>query len=147
MLFERIEQDFIAAMKAKAAVKLSTLRMLRSDVKNMLIEIKKEKLDDPGMIKILQKQVKQRKESIDQFKKGDREDLAEKEQVELAILEEYLPKMLSEVELKKIVAEAIKETGAETKRDMGKVMKVVLEKAKGRADGKTVSVIVSRMLK
>ena len=147
MLMEKIYQEINNALKAKDAVKVSTLRMLKASIKNVLIEKKADKLEDIDVIRIINKQVKQRKDSIEKFKEGKREDLASKEEAELKILESYLPKPLSEDELKKIIGEAIKEAGAESKKDMGRVMKVAIEKVAGRADNKTVSRLISERLK
>lgn len=136
-----------AALKEGNSIKLSTLRMLISAIKMFEIDKKVKAAEDGDILQILQKQVKQRKESIDQFTKGNRPDLAEKEAKELKILESYLPKQLNEEELMSIIKEAMAETGAATKSDMGKVMKAVTEKTRGRADGRTVSQLVASLLK
>jgi len=143
---ERIEKELKEALKEKNDVKVSTLRMLKADLQNLAIQ-KKEELKDENTIKVIQKQVKQRKDSIEQFKKGDRDDLAAKEEKELAILESFLPKMLSEEELTKIVKDVIAELGATTKKEMGGVIKEVMAKAQGRVDGRAVSQLVSDLLK
>lgn len=141
----KIEQDLLQALKAKDAVKVSTLRMLKAAIKNKEIDLRKE-LDDAQTTAILSTAVKQRKESIEQFKKGGREDLVKKEEVELALVEGYLPKSLSESEILSVVEAAIKETGAQGAKDMGKVMKAVMAKTAGRADGKVVSTLVQKKL-
>jgi len=146
MIKESIEKELKEAMKAKDSVKMSSLRMLKADMHNVFIE-KKEELKDADIIKIIHKQVKKHKDSIEQFKKGNREDLAKKEEGELAILETFLPKQLPEKELRKIIEDVIKEIGASTKKDMGRVIKEVMAKAKGQADGKAVSQMVSGLLK
>ena len=146
MIKERIEKELIGALKKKDEIKVSTLRMLKADLQNLTIQ-KKEDLKNESIIKIIQKQVKQRKDSIEQFKKGKRDDLAAKEEKELTILESFLPKMLSEEELAKIIKDVIAELGATTKKEMGGVIKEVIAKAQGRADGKTVSQLVSGLLK
>ena len=146
MIKDRIEKGFKEALKDKDADKISTLRMLKADLQNLAIQ-KKEELKDENIIKVIQKQVKQRKDSIEQFKKGNRDDLAAKEEKELAVLEAFLPKMLSKEELEKIVKDAIAELGATTKKDMGNVIKAVMAKSQGRADGKTVSGLVAGLLK
>ena len=146
MIKERIEKELIGALKEKDEIKVSTLRMLKADLQNLTIQ-KKEDLKNESIIKIIQKQVKQRKDSIEQFKKGKRDDLAAKEEKELTILESFLPKMLSEEELAKIVKDVIAELGATTQKEMGGVIKEVIAKAQGRADGKTVSQLVSGLLK
>ena len=143
---DRIEGELKEAMKAKDALKISCLRMLKADMHNMAIQ-KGEKLKEGDITKIIQKQVRQHKDSIEQFTKGGREELAEKEKKELSILESFLPKAMPQAELEKIIKETIKELGAETKKDMGKVIKEVMAKAKGTADGRAVSAIVSGLLK
>lgn len=146
MLKERIEKEYKEAMKAKDAVKISVIRMLKADLLNLSIQ-KKEEIKEESIVKVLHKHVKQRKDSIEQFAKGNRDDLVEKEKKELAILESFLPRMMAPEELEKLIKAAIAETGATTKKDMGRVMKEVLAKSKGTADGKAVSQIVSKLLK
>ena len=146
-LEEKIENEFKAAMKQRDAIKVSTIRMLKADINNLKLDCNKKKLTDEEIIKIVQRQIKQHKDSIEQFEKGKREDLVEKEKKELEILLSYRPKQISDEELKKIVSEAVREAGAAVKGAMGKVMKAVMEKVKGAADGKKVSRIVSDMLK
>ncbi|MFH1752581.1 MAG: GatB/YqeY domain-containing protein [Candidatus Omnitrophota bacterium] len=146
MLKERIEKEFKEALKEKDSVKVSVLRMIKAELLNLVIQ-KKEELKEESVIKVIQKQINQRKDSIEQFKKGNREDLVAKEEKELAILETFLPNMLSEDELAKLVKEVIAELGAATKKEMGGVIKAVIAKAEGRADGRAVSQIVSSLLK
>jgi len=146
-LEKKINDDLKKAMKDKDQGKISVLRMIRADIQSLSIEKKRNELNDEDIIKLVHRQAKRHKESIEQFTKGGRNDLVEKEKAELKIIELYIPEQLSEEELRKIVSEAISETGASSKADMGKVMKFVLEKAKGRADGKTVSGIVASLLK
>ena len=145
MSFEKIEIDLKNAMKDKDEVKLGTLRMLKAAVKNKEID-KKQPLSPNEVLEIIQKQVKQRKDSIADFQKANRQDLIKKESAEIAVLELYLPKQLSEAELKVIVEKAIQTTGAKTKADMGKLMKEVMPQVAGRADGKQVNQIVSQLL-
>lgn len=145
-LYARIETDMKSALKEGNAVKVSVLRMVISAAKMLVIEKNLKSVSEGDILQILQRQIKQRKESIEQFEKGKRQDLADKESQELKILESYLPKQLSEDEIKSIIKEAIAETGARAKSDMGKVMKVVTEKTRGRADGKLVSQLVTGML-
>lgn len=145
-LEERIESEFKTALKKQEKIKLSTLRMLKADINNLKLEPNKKALTDGDIIKIIQRQVKQHKDSIEQFEKGKRQDLVEKEKEELEILLGYLPEQLSEEELKKIIAGAIKELEATSKKDMGQVIKSVMERVKGRAEGKAVSQIVSNLL-
>ncbi|MCK5180798.1 MAG: GatB/YqeY domain-containing protein [Candidatus Omnitrophica bacterium] len=146
MLEEQIGKDYIKAMKDRDSVKSSTLSFLRAQMKNVLIEKKAEKLKDEEVIVVIKKQVKQRQESILQYEKGGRQDLAGKEAAELAILKDYLPEEMSEQELEGFVADAIGETQAGSMKDMGKVMKIITEKVQGRADNKLVSELVKRAL-
>jgi len=142
---ERIEKELKEAMKKKDEIKISCLRMLKADIHNLSIQ-KKEDIKNEDIVKIIQKQVRQHKDSIEQFTKGKRDDLAEKERKELIILESFLPKQLPAEELKKVIKDVIGECGATTKKDMGKVIKEVMARIKGQADGKTVSQIVSELL-
>ena len=137
-LMEQIEKDVIAAMKSKDAVKLSTLRMLKSAVGNYLIQTKKDKADDAEVLGMIAKQAKQRRESLESFEKAARKDLADKEKAELAILEAYLPKQLTDEELKAEVQKAIGISGAKSPADMGKLMKTLMPAIQGKADGKRV---------
>ncbi|NQU74463.1 MAG: GatB/YqeY domain-containing protein [Candidatus Omnitrophica bacterium] len=146
MLQEKITNDYKEAMKKKDAVKVSTLSFLRAAIQNLAIEKKEEKLDDKDIIPVIKKQVKQRQDSIEQFKKGNRNDLVEKETKELEILKTYLPEELPIDEIKKIIEEAVASTGASSPKDMGKVIKEVMAKVAGRADGKLVSGLVKEKL-
>ena len=144
-LKERLLQDMKEALKSKDKVKLSTIRMINSLIKNAEIE-KRGSLTDEEIIQLLMKYAKQRRESIEMYEKGGRQDLVEKEKAELAVVESYLPKQLSEDEIREIVKQAIDETGAASVKDLGKVMKVVMPKVKGRADGSVVNRLVKEML-
>lgn len=146
-LAEQIEKDVITAMKAKDVVKVSTLRMLKSALGNYLIQIKKDKAEDSEVLGIITKQAKQRRESVDSFEKAGRKDLADKEKVELAILETYLPKQLTDDELRAAVQNAIATSGALNTADMGKLMKVLMPVIHGKADGKRVQEAVKALLK
>lgn len=146
-LLSRLEGDMKEAMKAREEVRLSTLRMIIAAARNAEIEKKTKALDDVETVKILQRSLKQHKESIAQFEKGNRPDLVARESAELRILETYMPRQLGEEELTRLVKEALAETGAVSKSDTGKVMKAVMAKAQGQADGKTISAIVSNLLK
>jgi len=146
-LFDRLDSEAKAALKEGNAIKVSVLRMVISAVKTHMIEKNVKSADDGEVLQILQKQIKQHKDSIAQFEKGKRQDLVDKEAKELVILEGYVPKQLSESELTAIVKEAIAETHSSSKADKGKVMKAVMEKAKGCADGKAVNDLVSSLLK
>lgn len=145
-LKDRITSDLTAAMKAKDANRLSTLRMVKSNLMNRQIE-KGGELTDEEITKALQSLVKQRKDSIEQYTSAGRTELAEKEQAEVAFIEEYLPQAASPEEIEQAVTEAIAETGASTMKEMGAVMKAALAKLQGKsADGKLVSEIVKNKL-
>lgn len=146
MLEEKIFNDYKQAMKDKDAIRSSTLSFLRAELANLLIEKRKKNLDDTEVIGIIKKQIKQHQDSIEQFKKGNRQDLVDKETRELEILKSYLPQELSAEEVKKIIEEAVKEAQATSPKDMGKVMKLVLARIAGRADGKLVSDMVKARL-
>src|ERR687886_1756089 len=145
-LKERIVKDMTAAMKSKEAARLSTLRMVKAAVQNREIE-KGGPLTDEETVKLLQSLVKQRRDSVEQYEKAGREELAAKERAEIAVIEEYLPRAASREEIERAVAEAIAETGATSSKEMGAVMKAALARLAGRnADGKTVSEAVKAKL-
>jgi uncharacterized protein YqeY len=146
VLEEKILADYKEALKSKDALRSSALSFLRSQMMNAAIEKRKKSLDDPEVIAVIKKQIKQRQDSIEQFKKGNRLDLAEKETKELDILQSYLPAQIGEEEIKKVIEEAVAQTGAAGIKDMGKVMKEVLAKTGGQADGKIVSELVKARL-
>ena len=146
MLEQKLSDELKQALKAGEKVKTSALRLILSEIKNRKIADRTDKLEDEKVVGIIQKMARQRKESIEQFKEGGREDLVSKESEELAILEEYLPEQLSEADLEKFVTESIAETGASSMKDMGKVMKDVMARAQGQADGKIVGEMVKRKL-
>ena len=133
-------------MMAKNADKLGALRMLKSAVGYAQIERKTENLSDTDFVAIVQKEVKKRRDSMEQFEKGGRPELAEKEKKEAATLVMFLPKPLSADELEQLVKATIQEVGATGKKDMGAVMKAVQAKVAGRADGKTISGLVGKLL-
>ena len=144
-LKEKISEGMKAAMKAHEKDRLAVIRMVRSAIRQMEIDGKKE-LDDEGVIAVISKEVKMRKDSLEEFQKGGREDLVAKTQAEIDVLLPYLPKQLSEEEIVALVKEAVEQTGASAPKDMGKVMGVLMPKVKGRADGKLVNGIVKSML-
>jgi len=146
MLEEKILNDYKEAMKNKETLKSSVLSFLRAEMINVAVAKKKKALDDNEVISVIRKQVKARQDSIDQFTKGLRQDLADKETKELEILKSYLPKELSCEEIKKIIEEAVIATGAQEVKDMGKVMKEVNAKIAGQADGKVISDLVRERL-
>jgi uncharacterized protein len=147
-IHERIDADLKEAMRAKDTTKLGVLRMLKSALK--YAEIAKSgtegALSDAEAAQVVRKQVKQRQDSIESFEKGGRDELAKKEEEELAILNAYLPQAMSADELSRVVRETIAEVGATSKAQMGAVMKALQAKVAGRADGKTLSQEVSRQL-
>jgi uncharacterized protein YqeY len=145
-LQERLSQEIKSAMMAKDADKLGALRMLKSAVGYAQIERKTENLSDTDFVAIVQKEVKKRRDSMEQFEKGGRPELAEKEKKEAATLVMFLPKPLSADELEQLVKATIQEVGATGKKDMGAVMKAVQAKVAGRADGKTTSGLVGKLL-
>ena len=134
---ETVDREMIQAAKSKDKIRLSALRMLKNGLHNREIDLKRE-LNEVEFLQLLSSMVKQRKDSIEQFEKGGRMDLVEKEQAELKVIEEFLPAQLSEADLDAAITGAIRETGAASARDMGKVMKVLMPKLTGRADGKAV---------
>jgi uncharacterized protein YqeY len=145
-LKERIVNDLTAALKAQAAARLSTLRMVKAALMNREIE-KGAPLTDEELTKLLQSLVKQRRDSVEQYEKGKREDLAAKERAEIAVIEEYLPQAATRAEIEAAVAAAITETGATSMKEMGAVMKATQARLAGRAaDGRTVSEIVKARL-
>jgi len=145
-LKDRITQDMTAAMKAKEAGRLSTLRMVKAAVQNREIE-KGGELTDEELTKALQSLVKQRRDSVEQYEKAGRAELADKERAEIAVIEEYLPRAATREEIERAVSEAIAETGAASMKEMGAVMKAAQAKLAGRnADGRTVSEIVKAKL-
>ncbi|MBM3247991.1 MAG: GatB/YqeY domain-containing protein [Candidatus Omnitrophica bacterium] len=146
MLEERILEDYKAAMLAKDKIKASTLSFLRADFNNYAIDKRKKQLEDADVVAVIKSQIKKHQDSIEQFKKGSRLELAEKEEKELAILKSYLPAQLSEDEIKKVIAEVVVSVGAAGIKDMGKVMKEVLAKVGDKADNKTVSELVKQKL-
>jgi len=145
-LREQIISDMTASMKAQDAPRTSTLRMVKASMMNRQIE-KGSELNDEDMTKLLNSLVKQRRDSVEQYEKGGRQDLADKEKAEIAVIEAYLPQAASREEIEAAVAAAIAETGASSMKDMGKVMKSVQAALAGKnADGRAVSEIVKAKL-
>lgn len=145
MILEQIQNDLKEAMKAGETDKVSALRFLLSQIKNREID-KRAELTDEEIVSVIAKQVKQRRESVEAFKQGGRDDLVVKEQAELDLLSKYLPQKMGQAELEKIVSGVISQTNASGISDFGKVMKEVMEKVKGQADGGSVSEIVKKQL-
>jgi len=144
-LTEQVRADLTESMKARNAERTSTLRMLQAALKNEQINLRRE-LTDEEALSTIRKSVKQHLDSIEQYTKGNRLDLASKEQAEMEILKSYLPAELTDAELESGLREVIASTGAQSKKDLGKVMKEATTKYKGRADGKKIQEIVSRLL-
>jgi uncharacterized protein YqeY len=144
-LRDQLNEDMKSAMKAREAEKLAAIRLLLSEVKRREVD-ERVTLDDAGVISVVEKMIKQRKDSISQFEKAARQDLADKEKFEVGILEAYLPQQLSAAEIDAIIAEAVAATGAKGAADMGKVMGVVKPKLAGRADMGKVSALVKARL-
>jgi uncharacterized protein YqeY len=145
-LKQRITDDLTAAMKAKDAARTSTLRMVKAAIMNRQID-KGGELTDEELTRLFQSLVKQRRDSVEQFEKGNRPELAEKERAEIRVIEEYLPQAATREEIEQAVAEAVAETGASSMKEMGAVMKAVQAHLAGRpADGRTVSEIVKAKL-
>lgn len=144
-LLQKFDDDLKRALKASDSLKVSVLRLTKAALKNKQID-KGEELSDEEIISALSTLSKQRRESIELFSKGGREDLAEKERQELAILQSYLPKQLTAEELDAIITEAIKESSASGLKEIGKVMRLVMQRVKGTADGKIVNQRVKELL-
>lgn len=144
-VIDQIEQDLATSMKEGVASRTSVLRLIKNSLKNEQIKVGHE-LDGGEVMKVLQREAKQRKDSIEQYKNGGRDDLAESEQHELKVIEAYLPKQMETWELEKIVDDVIKDTGAEGMPQMGMVIGAVLKQAEGRADGAAVSQLVRQKL-
>lgn len=136
-LKKKMDQEMILAAKAKDKIRLSALRMLKSGLHNREIDLKRD-LNEAEFLQLLSAMVKQRKDSIEQFEKGGRTDLVEKESTELKVIQEFMPTPISETELDAVIAEAIRETGAASVRDMGRVMATLMPRVTGKADGKMV---------
>ncbi len=146
-LKEQLTEDMKQAMKAREAgkLRLSVIRMVRSAIKNVEIDSKKE-LAEEGVLDIVSKEVKMRRDSMEEFKKANRQDLVDQLEQEIAILLPYLPQQLTEAEVRALVSESVVASGAITPKDMGKVMALLMPKVKGRADGKLVNNIVRELL-
>ena len=144
-LTDQLDADVKAAMKDREALKVSVLRMVKSAIKYREIEVAKS-LDDAAVQVVIASEIKRRRDAVEQFRQGGREDLASKEEAEIAILQAYLPKQLAPEELARIVDAAIQRVGAQGPKDMGKVMKELLPEVQGKAEGKAVSEVVKQKL-
>ncbi len=140
-----LNREMVLAAKLKDKIRLSALRMIKSGVHNREIDLKR-KMTDSEFLQLLSSMVKQRKDSIDQFKKGGREDLVEIEEAELKVIQQFMPVQMSEDEIDAEIQKSIQEAGAVSIKDMGKVMKVLMPKLTGKADGKMVGEKVKERL-
>jgi len=145
-LQQRVTDELKAAMLAREAVRTATLRMLKAALGYAQIEKKTETLSDADVMAVIQREAKKRRDSIEEFERGGRAGMAANERAELEVLSGFLPKALSPVELETLVRAVIAEVGAASKKDMGAVMKVAQARVDGRADGKSLSALVSRLL-
>lgn len=144
-LKERLDGDLKAAMREKDALRLSVVRMLKSAIKYKEIELLKP-LDDAGVQAVIASEIKRRRDAVEQYRAGNRQDLAEKEESEIGILQGWLPQQLSADELRAKVDEAVRKVGAQGPKDRGAVMKALLPEVQGRAEGKVVSDMVKARL-
>jgi uncharacterized protein YqeY len=144
-LRERLDEDLKSAMRAKDSLRMNTIRGLKSAVKYREIELMKP-LDDAGILGVASTEIKRRRDSVEQYRAGNRPDLADKEEAEILLLQDYLPQQLTAVELEAKVDEVIARVGAKGPKDMGAVMKALLPDVQGRADGKVVSELVKQRL-
>lgn len=144
-LKEKLIEDLKSSMKNKDTIRKNTITMIRAAIKQKEVD-ERIQLDDDGIIEIISKQLKEKKNVIEDFKRGQRQDLVEQTEKEMEILLEYLPKQLSEEDIRKIVMETVKEVNASSMKDIGLVMKSVMPKLKGKADGSTVNKIVKEIL-
>lgn len=146
-LNERLNEEMKAAMKAgpTGKTRLDTIRFLKSALKNVEID-KKAPLTDDEILGVIAKQVKQLRDSIEEFQKGGRQDLVDKAQAEIAVLSDFLPQQMSEAEVRELASQIIAEVGAQGPKDMGKVMGPMVARTKGRADGKLVNQVVKELL-
>ena len=145
MLVDKIKDDLKTAMKARDQARVDVLRFLLAEVKNVGINERRE-LDDGVVAGVLQKLTKQRRDGMDQFRAAGREDLVKKEMAEMAILAEYMPRQLSDAELETRLRDLIAEGGIQSKKDMGKLMKLAMEQLQGAADGKRVQGVAAKLL-
>jgi uncharacterized protein YqeY len=144
-LREKLDEDLKSAMRAKDSLRMNTVRGLKSAIKYREIELMKP-LDDAGILGVVATEIKRRRDSVDQYRAGNRPDLADKEEAEIKILQEFLPQQLTPAEVEAKVVEVIARVGAQGPKDMGAVMKALLPEVQGRADGKVVSELVKQRL-
>lgn len=144
-LIERLEKDYVVAYKAKDALRLGVLRLLKTAAKNLQVELRRP-VEEAEMLDLLTKQAKQRVDSIEQFCAAGRDDLADKEDAELGVIREYLPQPLTGEELSAAIESAVAASGATSMKDMGRVMSAIMDEHKGRVDGKELSSAVRARL-
>jgi len=147
MLLEKIDKDFVQAMKSKDALTVSVLKMLKSQIKYREIDNREKQVTDEDVVEIIGKEIKKHEESIEMYRTGSREDLAKKEEEELKILKGYLPRQMTEEEVTAFVSEAIVKLGAEGPKDFGRVMKEVMTALRGKTDGAIIKRTVEESLK
>ncbi|SEA96484.1 hypothetical protein SAMN05421743_111105 [Thalassobacillus cyri] len=145
-LVERLNEDMKQAMRNKDKEKLTVIRMVKASLQNEAIKLGRGELSEEEELTVLSREVKQRKDSLHEFKEAGREDLVEKLNREIEILQAYMPKQLSDEELEQVVQDTITEVGASSKQDMGKVMSAIMPKVKGKADGSQVNKLVLKHL-
>jgi uncharacterized protein len=146
-LREQLDADMKTALREKDQLRLSTIRMIKSAMKYKETEPGASGLlDDSGILQVVTSEIKKRRDSVAEYEKANRPDLADKEKAEIVVLQAYLPEQLTPAELEKMVADAIAETGAQGPKDMGKVMKVLTPRIQGRADGKVAADLVKQKL-
>jgi uncharacterized protein len=145
-LLEKLNQDMKQAMKNRDKETLGVIRMIKASIQNESIKLGKDTLSEDEDLTILSREVKQRKDSLQEFKSAGRDDLVKKMETEISIVQRYMPEQLSEEELSEIIQQTIQEVNATTKKDMGKVMSAVMPKVKGKADGTQIKDIVLKHL-
>jgi len=145
-LLDRLNQDMKQAMKDKEKEKLATIRMVKSALQNEALKLGKDELSEEEELAVLSRELKQRKDSLQEYQNAGRDDLAEKSEREIELIQSYMPDQLSDEELDEIVQETIKEVGATSKQDMGQVMSAIMPKVKGKADGSQVNQLVQKHL-
>ncbi|MGI9950828.1 GatB/YqeY domain-containing protein [Moorellaceae bacterium AZ2] len=142
---EQLTRDMKEALKSHDKVRLQTIRMVLASIKNAEIE-RRRPLNDEEIVNVIQREIKMRKEALEQFMRGGRQDLVRQAEAEIGVLEEYLPRQLSEEELLAVIRDTIREVGAQSGKDVGKVMAALMPKIRGRADGKRANQVVKELL-
>ena len=142
----KLEDDMKRAMRERDVLRRDVIRYIRSEIRNQEIRLQRD-LEDADAVQVLSRQAQQRRDSIEAFQKANRQDLVDKERAELGVIAEYLPQQMSEAEIDELASATIAEVGATGPRDMGKVMSAIMPQARGRAEGKTVSALVSAKLR